>query len=78
MVSLKDLKQQNLTSSEFQWGHDPEVMVRLHPPNNGGRNVPVSMGPRPGGHGKADKKISAEGHQIVSMGPRPGGHGKER
>ena len=38
---------------EFQWGHDPEVMVRhMESSNDHGFHSSVSMGPRPGGHGK--------------------------
>ena len=43
------------------------------------RNDPapcVSMGPRPGGHGKDDLRRWSGTSRYVSMGPRPGGHGK--
>ena len=36
----------------FQWGHDPEVMVRRRSMIRRSRGSRVSMGPRPGGHGK--------------------------
>ena len=36
----------------FQWGHDPEVMVRRQVDCIYNWYYSVSMGPRPGGHGK--------------------------
>ena len=36
----------------FQWGHDPEVMVRRGERDDQRQEGCVSMGPRPGGHGK--------------------------
>ena len=55
----------------FQWGHDPEVMVSPFLFTEEDGKWHVSMGPRPGGHGKYILKLSTTWEKLFQWGHDP-------